>query len=269
MSNKRHFPSILMSVTFIILINLSLQCEMPLKTPAKVATKVLMKTPTNTPLPKAYQLTVTAMTAASVQLTEDANHLAQTTQAVPKPVGTVRPTDVKMFMFAEADCPKDLFPVLKYFSFGPGALDCQYHFPGTNGVANNMEIRIFQYPDPQKFQQIISGDMATQQKIIANVKNDAAAGRHKNEALDVIKDSPTESIYMHTYDETYLQDANTLTQSCGEGGGVLSFDGIFVVSLRFSSCSFYTSPGDYSRGILSMRDAAETAIADAEANKKR
>ncbi len=128
-----------------------------------------------------------------------------------------------------------------------------------------------QIPDPEKYQQIVQTDLANTKKSLSNIQGAIANGSpYKNDSLDIIKDGDSEIIYVRTYDQTTIVDGIEITELCADGWGTMAVNGKFAVTLQMPGvCGLYTAAGDYSRLMTTMRDAALTAIENAEANISR
>jgi len=179
---------------------------------------------------------------------------------------TIRPTDIAWFLFIDSDCPADLFQGLTT-GWGAGSLDCRYHWVGYFG-ANNVEMRIMQYPDHSHYQQVISSDLANYRTNVANDKAaQAAPGVQNKKNLDIIQDDANGYIYMETYQSlTSVTDPETTL--CGNGWGALGVDEKFEVTLSLTeSCDISKDADVYSLALENLRDAALKAIQRAEANR--
>jgi hypothetical protein len=214
-----------------------------------------LSTPTPSPTPKPPALKQSPLVKASVVVADPA----------PKVTGSVHPPLPVEFMFLESDCPTQAFTGLTA-KYGPGALNCRYHWDGKFG-ANNVELTIMQYTDPEKFKIVITSDIVYRQKAVASQKATQAAGSNKkNDHTDVIQDDSDGAIYMETYDG-YATTDNPDIPLCGNGMGTVGVNGQFVVTLMVSeSCDISTSASDYSKVMIALRDAALAAIGRQESN---
>ncbi len=185
----------------------------------------------------------------------------------PAEVGTVFATLPPEVWFASSDCPKDLFPGLTASGDDLGVLVCTYHWVGKFGV-NNAEIRIFQYTDRTRYNQTLQANLDNNRKAVTNEQaTQAAPNLAIKKAIDVIEDDITGYIYMETYEGNY--QVNNEIPNCGFGWGNVGVDEKFEVTVDITdACDISLFAPEYSRAIISMRDAALAAIAHAEAGSK-
>jgi hypothetical protein len=186
--------------------------------------------------------------------------------AQPPVSGTIHPTTLPEVLFLETDCPTNGFSGLTS-NGSHGSLSCRYHWVGKAGV-NNLQLTITQYNDPLDYKQVLDTEVTNfLPKELDSRKQDVRGtpGSHySNYYLDLMEESDSSLIMLSTYQDSQTDIAPQLA-SCGDGHGFFGVDGKFVVELRVASCDLGDFIGEY-RGVMNaLKDAAEAAIARAEA----